>query len=44
MFFRKEQEKARKLRNLLAEAGMTVLRVSAGSESSLEERRVLPRA
>ena len=32
MFFRKEQEKARKLLSLLAEAGRTVLRVSAGSE------------
>ena len=32
MFFRKEQEKARKHRNLFAEAGRTVLRANAGSE------------
>ena len=32
MFFRKEQEKARRLLSLLAEAGMTVLRASVGLE------------
>ncbi len=32
MFFRKEQEEARRLLSLLAEAGMTVHRASAGLE------------
>ena len=32
MFFRKEQEEARRLLSLLAEAGMTVHHASAGSE------------